>query len=100
MRRGQREEKKEGEGEEGEEEDPTKCHRQNESSPRCRYLENEKRMIRIKHLRFVDGALRYSWNMKGAKLQMKITSNVQHFEHLKAAVFKAILTSPVSNGLW
>lgn len=43
-------------------------------------------MIRIKHLGFVDGALRYSSNMKRAKLQMKITSNVQRFEHLKAAI--------------
>lgn len=42
----------------------TKCHRQNESSPCWRYLENEKKTIRIKHLGFVDGALRYSsiWN--------------------------------------
>lgn len=77
----------------------TKCQCQSESSLRCRYLENEKRMIRIKHLGFVDCALRYSWNMKRPKLQMKIASNIQHFEHLKAAMFKAILASLVSNSL-
>lgn len=44
----------------GKKSSPTKCQCQSESSLRCRYLENEKRMIRIKDLRFVDCALRYS----------------------------------------